>query len=140
MPRDARPPPQGRPSISSYCIITSNLKAITTCLLHHCCVITTSLLHHYYIVITVTKSFFFWRFDQFFLELDRRDASSPVPTYNYRKVLERSCANDDVITQITSAIVDNYIPIEQLTFQLAAPHRPTSLGRAGLKIATLGTG
>jgi hypothetical protein len=27
---------------------------------------------------------------------------------------------------------NNYIPIEQLTFQSAAAHRPVSLGRAGL--------
>ncbi len=52
----------------------------------------------------------------------------------------RSCANDDVICVITSAIEDNYIPIEQLTVQSAAAHRPASLGRAGMKIATLGTG
>ena len=41
---------------------------------------------------------------------------------------------------ITPAIEDNYIPIGQLIFQSAAAHRPTSLGRAGLKIATLQTG
>ncbi len=60
------------------------------------------------------QAIFFWRFYHFFLELDRRDALSAVPTYNWRNVPERSCANDDVITQITSAIEDNYIPIEQL--------------------------
>ncbi len=38
------------------------------------------------------------------------------------------------------AIEDNYIPIEQLTFQSAAAHLPASLGRAALKIATLQTG
>ncbi len=31
-------------------------------------------------------------------------------------VQERSCANDAVIYVITSAIEDNYLPIEQLTF------------------------
>jgi hypothetical protein len=82
----------------------------------------------------------FWRFYYFFLELDQRDALSVVPTYNGRNVLERACANDDVITQVTSAIEDKYIPIKQLTFQSAAAHRPTSLGRAGKKTATLGTG
>jgi hypothetical protein len=41
---------------------------------------------------------------------------------------------------IMSAIEDNYIPIKPLTFQSAAAYRPTSLGRAALKIATLQTG
>jgi hypothetical protein len=41
---------------------------------------------------------------------------------------------------ITSVIENNYIPIEQLTFQSAAAHRPTSLGRAALQIATLQAG
>ncbi len=59
-------------------------------------------------------------------------------TYNWRNVSEQSRANDDVITQIPSAIEDNYISIEQLTFQSAAARRLTSLGRAGLKTATLG--
>jgi hypothetical protein len=69
-----------------------------------------------------------------------RDCLCAVPTYNCWDVLERSCGNDDVICMITSAIEDNYIPIEQLTFQSAAAHRRTSLGRARLKIATLGSG
>ncbi len=43
-----------------------------------------------------------------------------VTTHNWRDVPERSCANDDVICVITSAIEDNYIPIEQLSFQSAA--------------------
>ena len=42
-----------------------------------------------------------------------------------------------MICVITSALEDNYIPIEQLTLQLAAAHLPASLGRAALKIATL---
>jgi hypothetical protein len=87
----------------------------------------------------VTKSFFL-EILSLFLELDRRDALSAVPTYNSRNGPERSCANDDVITQITTAIEGNYIPIKQLTFQSAAAHRPASLGRARMKIATLGTG
>ncbi len=45
---------------------------------------------------------------------------------------------------ITSAIEDNYIPIEQLTFQSATAHRHCGpahiLGAAALKIATLQTG
>ena len=61
---------------------------------------------------------------------------SVVQTYNCRNVLERSCANEDVICVITPAIKDNYISIEQLTFQSAAAHRPASLGRAALKIAS----
>jgi hypothetical protein len=77
----------------------------------------------------VTKVFFFWRIYCIFLELERRDALSAVPTYNWRNVPERSCANDDVICVITSAIEDNYIPIEQLTFQSAADNRPASLGQ-----------
>jgi hypothetical protein len=44
------------------------------------------------------------------------------------------------ICVITSAIENNYILIEQLTFQSAAAHRPTSLTRAALKIANLQTG
>jgi hypothetical protein len=79
------------------------------------------------------------REDNNFLEFERRDTLSAVPTYNCRNVPERSCANKDVICVITSAIEDNYIPIEQLTVQSAAGHQPTSLGRAALKIATLGT-
>jgi hypothetical protein len=63
-----------------------------------------------------------------------------MPTYNCRNVPEQSCANDEVITQNSSAIVDNYILIEQLAFQSAAAHWPASLGRAGMKIATLQTG
>ncbi len=57
-------------------------------------------------------------------------------------ILELSCANEDMICMIrvTSAIEDNYILIQQLTFQSAVTHWPTSLGRAALKIATLGTG
>jgi hypothetical protein len=78
---------------------------------------------------------FFWRKDINFLELERRDALSAVQTYNCRDVPERSCANEDVICVITPAIKDNYISIEQLTFQSAAAHRPTSLDRAELKIA-----
>ncbi len=39
-------------------------------------------------------------------------------------------ADDDVVCVITSAIEDNYILIEQLAFQSAVSHRPTSLGRA----------
>ncbi len=74
--------------------------------------------------------------DSNFLELERRYALSAVPTCNYRNVPERSCANEDVICVITSAIKDNYIPSEQLSFQSAAAHRPTSLGRVGLKIAS----
>jgi hypothetical protein len=61
-------------------------------------------------------------------------------TYNYQNVQERSYANDDVICVITSAIEDDYIQIEQLTFQSAASHLPTSLGLAALTIATLQTG
>ncbi len=45
-----------------------------------------------------------------------------------------------MIYVITSVIEDNYIPIEQLTFQSAAAHQPTSLGQAALKIATLQIG
>ncbi len=60
--------------------------------------------------------------------------------YNERNVPERYCANYDVICVIKSEIEDNYMPIEQLTFQSAAAHRPASLGLAGLKIETLGTG
>ncbi len=33
---------------------------------------------------------------------------------------------------------NNYIPIEHPTFQSAAAHRPVSLGRPGLRVATLG--
>jgi hypothetical protein len=77
----------------------------------------------------------FWRKDNIFLELGRRNGLSAVLTYNCQNVLERSCANDDVIFVITSAIEGSYIPIEQLTFQSAAAHRPASLGRAALKIA-----
>ncbi len=79
---------------------------------------------------------FFWRKDNNFLELELRDALSAEPTYNCRNVPERSCAINDVIYVITSAINDNYITIEQLTFQSAAAHRPASLGRAALKIAS----
>ena len=82
------------------------------------------------------QAIFFGRFYHFFLELDRRDALSAVPTYDCRNVPKRSCANEDVICVITSAIVDNYITIEQLTFQSAAAHRPASLARAGMKIGT----
>jgi hypothetical protein len=64
---------------------------------------------------------------------------SSAPTYNCGNVPERSCANDDVLCVITSAINDNYIPIEQLTFQSAAAHLPASLSQAALKIATLQT-
>jgi hypothetical protein len=71
--------------------------------------------------------------DNNFLELERRDALSTVPTYNYRIVPERSCANNEVVYVVTFAIEDNYIPIEQLTFQSAAAHRPASLGKAALK-------
>jgi hypothetical protein len=85
----------------------------------------------------LTKAFFFWRKHHIFLELERRDGLSKVPTYNWRNVPERSCANDDVIFVITSAIEDNYIPIEQLTFQSAAAHLPASLGRAALEIASI---
>jgi hypothetical protein len=61
------------------------------------------------------------------------DGLSAVPTYNWN-VSERSCANNDVICVIKSGIEDKCIPIEQLSFQVAAAHRPTSLGRAALKI------
>jgi hypothetical protein len=64
--------------------------------------------------------YFFWRKDNIFLEPERRDGLSTVPTYNWQNVPERSCANDDVICVITSAIGDNYMLIEQLTFQSAA--------------------
>jgi hypothetical protein len=49
------------------------------------------------------QGIFFWRKDNIFLELDRRDCLSAVPTYNCRNVPERSCANDDVIYVVTSA-------------------------------------
>jgi hypothetical protein len=77
---------------------------------------------------------FFWRKNNNFLELERRDTLSAAPTYNCRNVPERSCANEDVICVITSAI-DNYIPIEQLTFESATAQRPASLGLVALKIA-----
>ncbi len=83
---------------------------------------------------------FFWRKDKRILILELRDGLSAVTTNYCQNVPERSCACDDVICVITSALEDNYIPIEQLTFQSAAAHRPTSLGRAALKIATLQTG
>jgi hypothetical protein len=86
------------------------------------------------------QGIFFWRKDNIFLELELRNGLSEVPAYNCRNVPEQSCANDDVICVITFAIKDNYIPREQLTFQSVDAHRPTSLGRAVLKIATLGTG
>ncbi len=72
--------------------------------------------------------FFLEKRDNSFLELERRNGLSAVPTYNCQNVPERSCANDDVICVITSTIKDNYIPIEQLTFQSAAAHLPASLG------------
>jgi hypothetical protein len=76
--------------------------------------------------LSVTKFLFSGDFITFFLELDLHDALSAVPTYDWRNVPERSCANDDVITQITTAIEDIYIPIEQLTFQSVAAHRSAS--------------
>jgi hypothetical protein len=42
-----------------------------------------------------------------------RDGLCAVPTYNCRNVPEQSCANNDAICVITSAIEYNYIPIEQ---------------------------
>jgi hypothetical protein len=67
----------------------------------------------------------FWIFYHFVLDLDRRDdVLSAVPTYNWRNVPERTCVNDDVITQFTSAIEDNYIPIEQLLFSRRLPTGP----------------
>ncbi len=58
------------------------------------------------------------------MELEQRNGLSAVPTYKGQNVPEQSCANNDVICVITSAIEDNYILIEKLTFQWRQPTGP----------------
>ncbi len=62
----------------------------------------------------------FWRKDNNFLELERRDALSAAPTYNCQNVPERWCANGDVMWVIMSAIEDNY-RLNSLLFSLQPP-------------------
>ncbi len=75
----------------------------------------------------VTEEFFSGEKITFFWNLNGATVSARCQPYNCQNVPERSCANDDVICVITSTLEDNYIPIEQLTFQSVAAHRPTSL-------------
>jgi hypothetical protein len=77
----------------------------------------------------VTKLFFSGDFITF-LELGWRDALSAVLTYNWQNVFERSCADADVICMITSAIENNYIPIEQQRYQQSDSYLRDTAGGA----------